>query len=84
MDPDLTALVRSLARDSNYLHIQKCTGIYEQTSFSGQNISLTKDTCTYFHSLPACGKFCHLLIFLKKLDPNQACQNIGPDLDLNV
>ena len=35
-----------------------------------------------FNSLPASGNFCHLLItFANSLDPDQACQNVGPDLD---
>ena len=35
-----------------------------------------------FNSLPASGNFCHLLItFANSLDPDQARQNVGPDLD---
>ena len=34
------------------------------------------------NSLPASGKLCHLLITLaNSLDPDQAQQNVGPDLD---
>ena len=37
-----------------------------------------------FNSLPACNFFCHLLIiFANSLEPDQACQNVGPDLDPN-
>ena len=37
-----------------------------------------------FNSLPAIGSFCHLLItFASSLDPDQAQQNVGPDLDPN-
>ena len=33
---------------------------------------------------PACGDFCHLLItFANSLDPDQAQQIVGPDLDPN-
>ena len=36
------------------------------------------------NSLPASGSFCHLLItFANSLDPDQARQNVGPDLDPN-
>ena len=36
------------------------------------------------NSLPTSGDFCHLLItFANSLDPDQAGQNIGPDLDPN-
>ena len=35
-------------------------------------------------TLPASGNFCHLLItFANSLDPDQAQQNVGPDLDPN-
>ena len=37
-----------------------------------------------FNSLPARGDFCCLLImFTNSLDPDQARQNVGPDLDPN-
>ena len=37
-----------------------------------------------FNSLPASGNFCHLLItFANNLDPDQARQNVRPDLDPN-
>ena len=37
-----------------------------------------------FNSFPAVGDFCCLLItFANSLDPDQARQNIGPDLDPN-
>ena len=41
-------------------------------------------SCSPFNSLPAGGNFCHLLItFANSLDPDQARQNVWPDLDLN-
>ena len=41
-------------------------------------------SCSVFNSLPASGDFCHLLItFANSLDPDQARQNVGPDLDHN-
>ena len=40
--------------------------------------------CILFNSLPSSGDFCHLLItFANSLDPDQAQQNVRPDLDLN-
>ena len=39
-------------------------------------------SCSVFNPLPASGDFCHLLItFAISLDPYQARQNVGPDLD---
>ena len=36
------------------------------------------------NSFPVSGNFCHLLItFEINLDPDQAGQNVGPDLDPN-
>ena len=41
-------------------------------------------SCSVFNSLPASGNFYHLLItFANSLDPDQARQNVGPDLDPN-
>ena len=41
-------------------------------------------SCSVFKSLPASGSFRHLLItFANSLDPDQARQNVGPDLDPN-
>ena len=41
-------------------------------------------SCSAFNSLPASGNFYHLLItFANSLDPDQARQNVGPDLDPN-
>ena len=43
-------------------------------------------TChhTYLNSLPAIGESCHLLItFANSSEPDQAQQNVGPDLDQN-
>ena len=38
-------------------------------------------SCFVFNSLPTRGDFCHLLItFANSLDPDQARQNVGPDL----
>ena len=40
--------------------------------------------CSVFNSLPASGDLCYLLItFSNSLDPDQARQNVGPDLDPN-
>ena len=36
------------------------------------------------NSFPAVGVFCHqMIIFANSLDPDQALQNVGPDLDPN-
>ena len=41
-------------------------------------------SCSLFNSLPASGDFFHLLITIANiLDPDQARQNVGPDLDPN-
>ena len=41
-------------------------------------------SCFVFNSLPARGDICCLLItFANSLDPDQARQNLGPDLDPN-
>ena len=41
-------------------------------------------SCPAFNSLPASGNFCHLLITIaNSLDPDQARQNVRPDLDPN-
>ena len=41
-------------------------------------------SCSVFNSLPASGDFCHLLItFANIIDPDQAQQNVRPDLDPN-
>ena len=41
-------------------------------------------SCSAFNSLLASGNFCHLLItFANSLDPDQAQQNVRPDLDPN-
>ena len=41
-------------------------------------------SCSVFNSLPASSNFAHLLInFANSLDPDQAQQNVGPDLDPN-
>ena len=39
---------------------------------------------TLYLTLPTSGNFCHLLItFANSFDPDQARQNVGPDLDPN-
>ena len=49
--------------------------------FSGLRMSDCSHPC---NSLPTRGDFCHLLItFANSLDPDQARQNVGPDLDPN-
>ena len=51
----------------------------------GFSQNVVSRSCSAFNSLPAGGNFCHLLItFANSLDPDQAQQNIGPDLDLNL
>ena len=41
-------------------------------------------SCSVFNSLHASVNFCHPLItFANSLDPDQARQNVGPDLDPN-
>ena len=41
-------------------------------------------TCSVFNSFPASGDLCQLLItFASSLDPDQARQNVGHDLDPN-
>ena len=41
-------------------------------------------SCSVFNSLQASDNFCHLLIiFANSLDPDQARQNVAPDLDPN-
>ena len=41
-------------------------------------------SCFAFNSLPVSHDICHLLItFANNLDPDQARQNVGPDLDPN-
>ena len=50
-------------------------------TFSQREISRS---CSVFNSLPISSDFCHLLIsFANSLDPDQARQNAGPDLDPN-
>ena len=41
-------------------------------------------SCSVFNCFPPSGDLCHLLItFANSLDPDQARQNVGPDLDPN-
>ena len=50
----------------------------------GFSQKVVERSCSVFNSLPACGYFCHLLMtFANSLDPDQARQNVGPDLDPN-
>ena len=43
-----------------------------------------KPAQSVINSFPASGNFCRLLInFVNSLDPDQAQQNVGPDLDPN-
>ena len=56
-------------------------GIEFHQGFSQKVIS---KSCSVFNSLTTSGDFCHLLItFANILDPDQARQNVGPDLDPN-
>ena len=44
----------------------------------------TKKGVVYLNAFPATGDFCRLLItFANSLDPDQARQNVGSDLDPN-
>ena len=46
--------------------------------------STINNNCFVLNSLPTRGEFCCLLItFANSLDPDQARQNVGPDLDPN-
>ena len=56
-----------------------------ETGFSqGYSQKVVSTSCPVFNSLPASGDFCHLLIaFANSLDPDQARQNVGPNLDPN-
>ena len=48
----------------------------------GFSQKVVSGNCSVFNSLPASGDFCHLLIaFANSLDPDQARQNVRPDLD---
>ena len=50
----------------------------------GFSQKIVSRSCSAFNSLPASGNFCHLLItFANSLDPDQARQNVEPDLDPN-
>ena len=49
-----------------------------------KKIIKSKKKCHWINSLPASDEFCCLLIiFTNSLDPDQAWQNVGPDLDPN-
>ena len=49
-----------------------------------QKVHGVSRSCSVLNSLSASGNFCHLLItFANSLDPDQARQNVGPDLDPN-
>ena len=58
-----------------------------EKSWSQMNLTLAKvvsTSCFVFNSLLARADFCCLLItFANSLDPDQAQQNVGPDLDPN-
>ena len=50
----------------------------------GLSQTVVSTSCFVFNSLPARHDFCCLLIiFANSLDPDQARQNVGPDLDPN-
>ena len=54
--------------------------------YTCENVTLLEITCCgsfCFNSLPASEGFCLLLLFVNSLDPYQAQQNVGPDLDPN-
>ena len=66
--------MRSLAR-ALAVRIHKIGWLIENES-----LSVTRYTLSY---LPVSGKFCRLmLIFANSFEPDQARQNIGPDLDI--
>ena len=47
-------------------------------------MALPPAVSSLLNSVPASGDFCRLLItFASSLDPDQARQNVGPDLDPN-
>ena len=47
-------------------------------------VDLVSTSCFVLNSLPTRGEFCGLLItFANSLDPDQARQNVGSDLDPN-
>ena len=53
-------------------------------SSQGFSQKVVSTSCSVFNSSPASGDFCCLLItFANSLDPDQARQNVGPDLDSN-
>ena len=59
-----------------------CVGQYAANDFSQRDVVSEKYETDYsFNSLPARGEFCHLIIFVNSLDPDQTRQNVGPDLD---
>ena len=48
----------------------------------GFSEKVVSTSCFVFNSLPARGTFgCLLITFANRLDPDQARQNVGPDLD---
>ena len=48
------------------------------------SLKVVSRSCSVFNSLPASSLFRHQLItFANSLDPDQARQNVGPDLDPN-
>ena len=50
----------------------------------GFSQKVVSSSCSIFNYLPASGNFCDLLItFANSLDPDQARQNAGSDLDPN-
>ena len=59
--------------------------VFQNTIFTSSNCHLTMIwllTLYNIYSLPASGKLCSLLITsANSLDPDQARQNVGPDLD---
>ena len=52
--------------------------------FARKYMYVVSTSCFVFDSLATRGDFCCLLIlFANSLDPDQARQNVGPDLDPN-
>ena len=91
-DPDLRCLQEKPAQGLPWLRIccsqhfsQMEKVVAKSIDFSqGFSQKVVSRSCSVFNFLPASGNFCHLLItFASSLNPGQALQNVGPDLDPN-
>ena len=65
----------------------KCQSLFSEKNKNDINLlsaELALGVVKVKNSFPASGDFCRLLIiFANSLDPDQARQNVGPDLDPN-